>query len=291
MSNRKKNEIKKVSDPIELSKHLIWRAERMDGTNDGQDLYIYHYTTLEAVEGILKSKQWFINSPKNMNDGLELEYLEGTTVDNIFFGSFLTEDEESIAMWRMYAQPWAKGVMIKIPIQKMKAWLRGKLSIFSADVKKHKALKKLDNAKLTFHLIAYTDVEPNNTIEQTKLKCIKQEIVHPGNVYNFRELAGYVKDNAWSYEKEFRLKVEVPADEKCEAVMVEIPEDILNSFEFVTGPRFEGDLVLKIKEINPDFDLNEFEFEQSNRVEKSLFYNKLNWVYCDSCDKNIKEKQ
>jgi hypothetical protein len=102
------------------------------------------------------------------------------------------------------------------------------------------------------------------------------------DIHRYRELAGYIKDMAWSYEKEIRLRVDAPDIETYDAVMLDIPQDIIDSFHFVTGPRFAGNLLSIIRKIDPKF--------SSERITSSLFTGRLNWVYCDSCSKNRQER-
>lgn len=183
----------------------------MQNTRNNQLLYIYHYTTKNAVEGILQSKQWYINSPRNMNDGLELIHLNEANIDNLFFSSYLTEDKESIAMWSMYSQPWEKGIIIKIPVGKMKEWINGNPLIYVADVNNREALNVIDQAQaqLALHFVAYTNADSKADYEQETLKCGNQENNNFNDIHNHDELAGYIKDIAWSYEKEIRLRVSV----------------------------------------------------------------------------------
>jgi hypothetical protein len=271
-----------VSNPEELIGYLKDKANRLRHTHNDQQLYIYHYTKSKAVEGILQSKQWYMNSPQKMNDGLELIHLEDANVDNLFFCSFLEEDKENLAMWSMYSQPWEEGILIRIPIEKMKEWNNSNPSIYSADSKEHKAIKKLDNAQLTFHSVAYTNADSKEFGEQEILKCGDKDNMQFNDIHRYRELAGYIKDMAWSYEKEIRLRVDAPDIETYDAVMLDIPQDIIDSFHFVTGPRFAGNLLSIIRKIDPKF--------SSERITSSLFTGRLNWVYCDSCSKNRQER-
>lgn len=271
---------KEVSNPEELIGYLKDKVTNLNDTRNNQQLYIYHYTSTKAVKSILKEKQWYLNSPANMNDGLERLHLDEANVDNFLFSSFLEEGKESIAMWSMYSQPWEEGILIRIPIEKMKEWNNSNPSIYSADSKEHKAIKKLDNAQLTFHSVAYTNADSKEGGEDEMLRCGGKQNMKLSNIYKHNDLAGYIKDDAWSYEKEIRLRVNVPTNEKHGGVMLDIPQDILDSFQFVTGPRFAGNLLSIIRKIDPKF--------SSERITSSLFTGRLIWVYCDSCNKNKK---
>ena len=246
--------------------------------SNGEQNYVYHYTNRSSALAIMKSKLWYMNSPKYMNDGLELIYLEEAKTSNIFFGSFLSEQEESIAMWSLYAQPWIDGVIIRIPVEKMKEWVKRKARIYKADRKTKKPLELLDQPKMELHLVAYTNGESLESKEDEVMRCGNQENTNFHGILDHYSLAGYVKDMAWSYEKELRLRVSIDSNEEIEAVTIEIPDEIINSFEFITGPRFEGNLLAQMRQ-KVDKKFNE------NRIVPSLFTGRLNRIYCDECEK------
>lgn len=264
-----------VSKPDELIKKLEEMANRKQNTRSGSQSYICHYTTLKAVKGILQKRQWYMNSPINMNDVLELMHSKDVGVDNVFFCSFIADNLESIAMWSMYSQPWEEGVMIKIPIEKMKEWKDSKPSIYRAEEKGFITLDKIDCADLTFHSIAYTNADNEDIKEQEILTCGTQINKRFRDVYKYSELAFYIKHKAWSYEQEVRLRINVPAIEKCDAIMVDIPKDILDSFVFVSGPCFKENLLAEIRKIDPRI--------KQERVKQSLFTGRLKKVYCERC--------
>ena len=62
---------------------------------------------------------------------------------------------------------------------------------------------------------------------------------------------------------------------KRDAVAIEIPKDVLDSFEFITGPRFAHNFTQILRrDANPRL---------KPKVSESLFTGRLKWVYCDSC--------
>ena len=116
-------DFKKITNANELISYLCNINDRLKKTSS-----LCQYTSLKAVINIISNGYWYLGSPKNMNDGLELQ--QGlNTKDNIFFSSFMAEQKESIAMWSMYAQPWEDGVMISIPVKAFKQWIKGKRQI------------------------------------------------------------------------------------------------------------------------------------------------------------------
>lgn len=241
----------------------------------GATRYVCHYTKMSAVSAIVKGKKWYIGSPKTMNDGLELIHLEDAHADNLFFASFCLDNTENIGMWSMYAQPWEDGVLLRIPIEKFKIWIKSGCKIYDADKTTKKARSEIKDAHLSFHAVAYTNAESKDSKELELLTCGASPNGHFCNIPNQPELKGYIKDSAWAYENEYRMRVETNPMEKHDAVAIDIPKEVLDSFEYITGPRFEHNFTAVLRE-NAGLRLRP-------KVQESLFTGRLKWVFCDSC--------
>lgn len=275
--SKKMQSFEKIQTFSELKQHLKDRATFLHE----KDCYLCHYTSANAANSIIKSGKWYIGSPQKMNDGLELSHADTSVWNKIFFASFMNETQESIAMWSMYAQPWSDGVMIRIPVRSFKEWVNSSPSISSANATTKKANQDdiTVHTKLSFHAVSYTNAESKEKNDTETLRCGERENSILQNVLNSSELIGYVKDVAWSYEKEYRLRVDVQSEALYDAVSVTIPDDIINRMEIVTGPRFSGKLRLNTNGFPP-------RCVNPNRVRSSLFDGKLKWIYCDSCEMN-----
>ncbi len=232
---------------------------------------IYQYTNLSSAINIIKNGYWYLGTPKNMNDGLELQ--QGTDAwDNIFFSSFMTEQKESIAMWSMYAQPWENGVMISIPVREFKQWVKDIRIVYSADPKSKKIDRNnfvyLNNAKISVTKVAYSN--QNNNKKYRLITCgsaqnsILKRLDDP-------KLIGYIKNDAWSYEKEVRLRVDLGTDFDFQGVAIDIPDYLINSLTITNGPRFKGDIMEQVKS----------EIKKSIKTNSSLFYGNLKYIPCD----------
>ena len=215
-----------------------------------------------------------------MNDGLELSHASGFLWDKIFFASFMIEPKESIAMWSMYAQPWEKGVMIKIPVEQFKAWVNSILLISSADSSTKKAHGDdiSYSTNLFFHAVAYTNADSVDAGEPEIITCGGEENRVLSKATNVAELVGFIKDSAWSYENEFRLRVEVTSDHVYDAVSIQIPDAVIDTMEIVAGPRFAGNLSERIGQ----------EIQRQLKFDQSLFSDKLKWIPCDTCSEKCK---
>lgn len=254
---------------------------RHNTSSGGATRYVCHYTNISAISAILKGKKWYIGSPKKMNDGLELIHLEDAHADNLFFASFCLDDTENIGMWSMYAQPWTEGVLLRIPVEKFKVWVNSGCKVYSADENTKEAKAEITNHKLTFHAVAYTNAESKDQKESEILTCGTNKNGNFTNISEQPELRGYIKDSAWAYENEYRIRVETDPGEDHKAVAIDIPQDVLASFEYITGPRFEGNFTAILR--------NKTDPRLAPKFKESLFTGRLKWVYCDSCSKKNKK--
>ena len=269
----------KVRTCSELQKHLIDRASRLNNTKNGVPRYLCHYTNLRAAISIIRARKWYIGSPFCMNDGLELSHAADDVWKTIFFASFMLEPKESIAMWSMYAQPWSDGVMIRIPVEKFKKWIKSEtLTVHAADESTKEPIggNIASKIKCVFHAVAYTNAEDLAAIEEEQLWCGSESNTKVKNTLGSDELVGYIKDVAWAYENEYRLQINYNESDTPKAVSISIPEDVIDSIEIVAGPRFNGSLIDRVKkEIGIIL--------SGGRIHNSLYKGKLRRLYCDIC--------
>ena len=64
---------KEITSTQDLIAYLSDSINRLDNTKNKSVQYVYHYTKLSNVVSIIKSRFWWLKSPKTMNDGLEFQ--------------------------------------------------------------------------------------------------------------------------------------------------------------------------------------------------------------------------
>lgn len=252
---------------------LIPYLSHVTGRIDNKDV-LCHYTNLDAAISIINNKCWYLNSPKKMNDGIELSQMENGNTD-IFFSSFMIEKRESIAMWSMYAQPWKDGVIISIPANKFKEWVKTVHSVYPANSDTKQPDDNMDplhlnNAQISITRVAYYKQNENGRV--TEISCGKAKNTHIKSI-DLPQLAGYVKSDAWSYEKEVRLRVDMEKGHGYDGVCIKIPEDVIDSITITKGPCFEGNLEERLKA----------KIKKKITQSTSLFYNELKQIPCHKC--------
>ena len=118
--------------------------------------------------------------------------------------------------------------------------------------------------------MVYVETGENDTIKN--LKCGEKNENNIIKSVNSPILAGFVKDSAWIYEKEIRLRIDLDksVEDGVTRVAVKIPDDIFSEMIITTGPRF-----------SPKYDLNNI--KKDHEVKKSIYSGKLKYIYCDKC--------
>lgn len=177
----------------------------------------FHYTKLSTVIKIYETGTFKAAQIKNMNDGLEKDFASDCKE---YFTCLMGSIVENFGMWAMYggigthlsSSETANDdiyVKIKIPSDKLKDFV-------------------INNNDVSMRAIAYTNF--NSQIKKDK----KPSIIRCGTCENKEKidildncLHGYIKDNAWSYEKEIRLV------SKKEFIDI---SSILNSFTVIPSP-------------------------------------------------------
>lgn len=272
-----------INSPQDLITYLSDSVNRLENTKNKSIQYVYHYTKLSNVVSIIKNRFWWLKSPKTMNDGLEFQNIsEFQQSKAVFFASFMYDSCESIAMWSMYAQPWEDGVFVRIPVAIFKKWIRNTKTIYTVLCPKNqkpiieKSLISYKN--LSIVRVAYTNSDSIQDKSDEILICGKAENNLLKNSPHLPDLVGYIKDMAWEYEHEVRVLAAVDKSIECVGLAIELPDDLIDSMEIVTGPRFSGNLSERIRqEVHRQFTIN-----------RSLFSDKLNWIPCDSCPEKSK---
>ena len=96
-------------------------------------------------------------------------------------------------------------------------------------------------------------------------------------IYNQPKMTGFIKNDAWRYENEVRIHIQLQTAILNERIGIEIPSDIIDSLIITAGPYFSGDLLSRINSEIPQI-LNNIQ------VKESGFKNLVNYrSLCGMC--------
>lgn len=273
-SEQKQMAFENITTPQELTSYLDNFSRRLQNRS-----YLYHYTKLPNLIKMLQGKYWHLGNAQTMNDLVEYNNGDPARWNNIFFASFMADAKESIGMWSMYSQPWEKGVKIAIPKQAAKQWVESCTEIFEVSLDDYKLtgrsipVNQINTIRLS--AVAYSNAASLETLEDEEiLSCGRQINTNIKRAINIPELTGYIKDNAWDYEKEIRLKAEFNNVYHFKKVAVALSDDVIDSMVITASPLFKGDLLGEIKK----------EVERTVKIDTSLFAERLNIKpICEDC--------
>ena len=267
-------------ESIQTTQDLIAYLDSLDRLKNRHNLY--HYTTISSVVGIYRDEKWYLGRAKGMNDRFEYENGDSYQWNKIYFSSFMTESKESLGMWSMYSQPWEQGVKVAIPINQARRWIKETEKLFEVPQEIEggsftKYLSIVDSAwTINFSSVTYSDeFSRDDAKEPVRLTWSNQENTHFQHLAKYPELTGYVKDKAWDYEKEVRLKVTFKEKQRFQKIAVPVPKYILDSIIISAGPLFKGNLEQELQRA----------IYREYLTDKSLFTGRLQNIKekCDNC--------
>lgn len=243
--------------------------------------YVYHYTTYSNVIKMIKSRNWHLSNASTMNDKLEYKNGDPHRWHNLFFSCFMCEDKESIGMWSMYAQPWEKGVKISIPKEVFRRWIKNTSEITEVLNGNNQSAERTiiineNNASLKISAVAYCNTDSlQENKEKEKIQWSNTTNTNIKEAVRIPELTGYVKDMAWSYEKEIRIKAEFENIYNIKRVAIPLTDEVLNNMTITLGPLFKNDFLLELKKSLPN----------KTKIKKSIFSDRLNIkTICQQCE-------
>lgn len=272
---KKVTNFSKIASPEDLIAYLDDDAARLDNRS-----FLYHYTKLGNVIKIFVSRKWHLANARDMNDRLEFDNGDEKRWNNIFFASFMTETKESIGMWSMYAQPWRDGVLIAIPKDIAQNWIKDTKELEEISIANYEPTGRKVTCsnlnRLLLSSVAYSNCDNKETDEKLTWSTAKNELI--SNAAHIPQLTGYIKDSAWDYEREIRIKAVLAEGHGFQRVAISVPEDVLGSMTIIAGPLFDGNLEDRLMgEIN-----------RRVQIKNSLFHNKLSIINtCDNCELRV----
>lgn len=275
MNQNKVIAFEKIDNAYDLKTYLQYYG----GIRDNKG-FLHHYTSLSTIISILKNGTWHLSQASCMNDILEFTNGDKSRWSKLFFTSFMREDDESIGMWSMYGQPWDKGVKISIPKNIAVDWLiREDIRVSEVDCRtKNKKREISESLYLQPFLSAVAYANTDRINHKGEVEEVKYGTVKNSNLTECTHdpiLTGYIKDEAWAYEKEIRLCIEFRNVPNFKRIALNIPDEVIDNIILTPSPLFKGDFLNELSR----------EIERQCRTKESLFKGKFQLqAKCDECN-------
>jgi len=203
--------------------------------------YYYHYTSWDSFVKIYTGRSFLLTRGNSLtiNDQHEALMKGSWNVWNrTYIGSFAFGSSENMAMWGLYGLPWEDAVRIAIPKDEMLSWIKNISSVSLWD----KGVKgNINSPKISLTDIVYVGGNKGENF---------LKLTHSGKSFTTSnvpglygadtnpQMTGYIKNYAWSYENEVRIRVELPRDTGYEKILLNIPQKTIDSMQVTTGPYF-----------------------------------------------------
>ena len=241
MREEKPDTMKDVQEPEELRRYLMAK-----GSNHRNHL---HYTNFAGLIGIIRSGFFHLSSGDRMNDRQELQKGSRDMWKNIFIGSFAYGQNENMAMWGLYGLPWEDAVCLSIPGKQMLEWAGGIEEVCRiGDGGTYEPVGPPREAALTD--VAYIG-EPQDgafTIKRyDETLRVTAKMPAFNGINEAAPMTGVIKNDAWHYENEVRLRVHFENRQALGAVAVKVPESLIESMTVVFGPWAKADAVQRLE--------------------------------------------
>ena len=237
----------------------------------------YHYTTWDSLTKIIQNKTFLLTRGNSLsiNDQHEA-HMKGSWAEwnKIYIGSFAFGSFENMAMWGLYGLPWRDAVRISIPKENMNRWINSiqQIELFENG----ETIDYQGGFEASLNDIIYVGGKRGSNDLQLTHSSTRIPV---NNTYPFYgidtspKMTGYIKNHAWKYENEVRLRIRLTNDTGYDKISVAVPADVIDSIIVTTGPYFKwknDDLFYKLK--------------NENRIMESGFENLVNYrELCSIC--------
>ena len=208
MSEYKYSQFGTLKTTIELEEYMQ-RAYTHSG--------YYHYTTLNNINSILESKEFWLSSVTRFNDTVDTSAF-GEDADLFFSLSFSTGVNENMPLWYLYSGTDGKGGRIRVPKSQICKLVREGRYYLSTNTTSI-CLKELNdtNSELMFKDVIYykerIGTNPCVDLKYNNLTNYSQISLDDFNLYKEKN-KGFCKYIIWYYEKETRLVIKLKGDAK-----------------------------------------------------------------------------
>lgn len=269
-------QLKDVTDVDALISYLKDKGE--------SHTYYYHYTSWDSFLKIYENSSFLLTrgNSLNINDQQEA-FMKGAKPiwDKTYIGSFAYGYSENMAMWGLYGQPASDAIRIAIPKTEMLNWIHATKEVYIWDGAPIDSIR----ADVSLNDIVYVSGEAHgdNLLLSHQNKTLETVNVPALNgVDTFPQMTGYIKNAAWRYENEVRIRIELPyVVDGNEKIMIKIPDSVLSSIMVMEGPSFD----------NKSDDIYNFLHSQG-RTQKSAFTGLLKYrSLCSLCAHGAFEKK
>lgn len=260
--SKKQKDFNNLSTVEEIREYLEAKGPR--------HTFFFQYTTLDALQGMLKSRRLYLTRMDKLNDALECRRAEERK-KRVYIASFSFGTAESMAMWSMYGAPYKQGVRLTIPRRAITGMLRDfakKPVIYSTKTKSSIPVKGSATLKMMDVVYAHS-----GSLERNKEKLLENDDEIVAKAKNDPELAFCIKNEIWLSENETRMVLELED---------ELPGDVekvaIDFGHAVEDLEVTGSPCISLAELK-----KELKYFGKEKIRESVAYNQVYFNGCKGC--------
>lgn len=180
---------------------------------------------------------------------------------------------------------------LSLPSKDVRKWINSTKELWEISTKDYNPTGRtipLDNHTVSLRLsaVAYSNVDSMQDSAEEKLMWSNQTNRNIHNAVRIPELTGYIKDMAWAYEKEIRVKAEFHNAGEIQRVAVPLNNEIISRMIITASPLFDGDLQQELEKlVANELGVNKsYGISNSMKIDHSIFTHRLNIkTICQNC--------
>ena len=215
---------------------------------------LYHYTTLESLLCIIKNQTFRLTRMDLMNDKAEKNLGVRNDGTASYVMSF-TRDKEYVSMWAIYGKP--SGIKIRLDFDRLifQKTINDNFYSDPTRLKKLQLVSSLYKSMFSKHDWLISDIV---YLDKDKNKFRHNEDSFPSikaDKLIISDLAGFVKYDAWEFERETRLRVRVGSgiyntaiDQYLTHIYAGINNELIKTFRVTFNPWLTVEMKSMVRE-------------------------------------------
>ncbi|NLA43861.1 hypothetical protein GX865_07015 [Candidatus Saccharibacteria bacterium] len=223
------NRLQDVASVDELIQHLRNKGKRHRSYR--------HYTNCDGVVGMIDSGYLWLSRGDIMNDRQELTKGSPEEWPNIYLASFVYGESENVAMWAIYGLPHNEAACISFPNRKFHTWVTNITELYNPKESYERVDVEFDVDLADVVYVGGKRGAPNAILKRGDDQFVYDDGLESGKLYNLSnepKLTGYIKNIAWAYENEVRIRVKLRNNHtnrfnNLNRIAIRLPEDFFVS--------------------------------------------------------------
>lgn len=232
----------------------------------------WHYTSLYAVNEILKGKEFRISNINGMNDNEEKRIHEDN-LNNTFCLCFCNSNTEKIPLWYLYSGISGRGAAIGLTPATMTSLISSVDCIKAykdKNCKDNDILEKGKDFDIEYGWVYYRKGKRKSQI------LYKMKWYSLNDCKNFEKDNYFIKSYPWEYEKEFRIIIHNKTSKRYEKLGINI-ENIYEKLKLKLAPELSSEDGLSL--------IEQYEEIKNFSLKKPLIKSDLD-IKMDLCKRN-----